>query len=739
MNKKLIIYCAAGLAAMIAVIGIAVAFLYSGVESEEDITIPDHSHFMLLPAVPSDAVMVAGFSDAEDYLGRIYSSSNFAKELHIAADSAGVDLDAILISFHYVGKLQPLYVFEAGDSAQHPGQIASFLMNFAKSKGLHSQFVDGASTSVERKLSKHSVVLVSPSETLLKSSVRHMQKAVSVMDAPGFAAAADKAGQEVIFVSSAYAGKLITASMTRKYFKYADFIRKISDWLVFNIEECSDEDILFSGNIVSERESSKLLTALAEAGADGSELSKMIPSYTVSAISLPLKNYGSYVPAYDEFLDYAQNLQFVTSQRKNLKSAQGIAPVDFYIDAKIKEAAKVSFYKGNELQSVNLIKVSDPNLEKLFSQTDIKSLKGYTPQLHSYPLADFAAAGIGRIFSLSDETHFTYIDGWIVSGSEEAVRDYADGVALSYNLKEYMQNAGLQDLLSPVSAFTAYLSFSESDEALSSMFSKEFFSELSLFSSAFDYSGAVLLFEDAKETDKFSLRIFSRNIERSKAPVAERDVKVEIPTGPFKVKNSGTGKTNLFYQQENLYLCLQEEGGKGLWGVPFTKPICGAVHNVDFYANGKIQFLFGAGSEIYLIDRLGRFVKGFPFNTGKEILLGPDVYDFSGRRKYNIMVLHKDNTIEMYNLQGQKPASWKTISPSETITGLPERLELSGSTFWVVRTAVQTLIYPFMGGEPVTELASDQMAMPETEVTVIDGTTVEVKCYDGKKRKLKIK
>jgi hypothetical protein len=48
------------------------------------------------------------------------------------------------------------------------------------------------------------------------------------------------------------------------------------------------------------------------------------------------------------------------------------------------------------------------------------------------------------------------------------------------------------------------------------------------------------------------------------------------------------------------------------------------------------------------------------------------VYDFNGAKAYNIMVLHKDNTIEMYNLKGRKPSSWKTIAAPETIKSLPE-------------------------------------------------------------------
>ena len=228
--------------------------------------------------------------------------------------------------------------------------------------------------------------------------------------------------------------------------------------------------------------------------------------------------------------------------------------------------------------------------------------------------------------------------------------------------------------------------------------------------------------------------MLSLQMKKTKAPSFERDTTVVVPAGPFKVKNSHTGKMNTFYQNSQNALCLRDENGKDLWGVPFGKPICGTVHNVDYYANGKLQFLFGAGNSIYLIDRLGRYVNGFPLELGEEIVLGPDVYDFSGARKYNIMVLHKDNTIQMYNLKGKMPQAWKGITAAETIKALPERLTLSGKDFWVVRTSIQTLIFPFYGGEPLTVYEGDSKIRPDSEVKVAGPMSVDVSCYDGKTR-----
>ena len=93
----------------------------------------------------------------------------------------------------------------------------------------------------------------------------------------------------------------------------------------------------------------------------------------------------------------------------------------------------------------------------------------------------------------------------------------------------------------------------------------------------------------------------------------------------------------------------------------------------------------------------------------------------------------------MYNLQGQRPSSWTTITAPQTIMGLPERLEISGKTFWCVRTSIQTLIYPFGGGQPLTTLEGDEMILPNSKITVKTNFTVEVDCYDGKKRTVKLK
>lgn len=710
MSRKSLILCLSILALLIVGTGIAVAFLYKDTDADKGkkaVKVADQERYVLLSAVPSDAVLVACFSDR------------------------GPSGSRMVVSLHYSGKLLPLYIYDAGKPSEtgSPSQEASDLIDSLAEKGLTARFA----------ISDRSMVVASESEVLVQSALRHISKSMSVMDAPGFADATSLvSGNDVLFVSNVHASYLMPAVFTKKYTSYSSFVSRLSEWTAFDITE-SGKSFSMDGSVVYGGDAAEYMTVLQKSSSSVSALSGILPSYAVFAASLPLDGIEEYTDAYDAFLDSRQLLQKNNAAKKALSGKTGISPENLMASVGVREVAVASFMAGGKLQKVNLIRTGKDIPEVLFKGTEGFSKKDYVPAIHAWPYAGFTASLFGNLFALEDESCFTWIDGWVVSGSMEAVDEYVSGRALEYSLAQYMADASKPDLLAGrKSSFVAYFSFSEDYKILDNVFKTSFLNMTSPLYADAEYSPAVLSVSPGKDNPTLSFDMYRLKLEKTKAPAFERDTTVTVPKGPFEVKNSGTGKMNRFYQNSHLSLCLSENG-KDLWGVPFKEPICGTAQNVDYYANGKLQIVFGAGSRIYMIDRLGRYVTGFPVDLKKEILIGPDVYDFNGTKKYNIMVLHKDNTLEMYNLKGEKPAPWKGIRAEETIKALPERISVGGNSFWVVRTSIQTLIYPFYGGEPFTVFKGDQMIRPDSDIKIIDGMTVEVACYDGKRRTVKIR
>lgn len=695
MSRKSIILCLVALAVMFVGISVAVLYLYSDVESpkasKKSHVAADDRH-MVLSAVPSDAVLAASFEDFRT------AAPSLIEGLELVE---GFGKSRMAVSLHYSGKLLPLYVFEAkGDET-----VVEELTEHLGTKGFSVSVKDG-------------FVLASPSETILKSSVRHLEKKVSILDAAGFDEAASSVkGADVLFISNAHMGRLLPAVLNKTYAGSKDFLVRLSDWTAFDLSR-SAETVSLDGAAVYDRESTDFMTVLEKSIPSVSSVSSVLPSYTLFAVSLPMKEIEPYIAAYQSYLDTRQKLQTNLASRNAFEKEYKVTPEALAAALGIREVAAAFIKNGSDIEKITLLRTGK-NADYVDS-VDYDSM---------------ASVLFGDFFSRKGETETIFADGWIISAGKETIKAYKEGEIAKYSLKNLLTDTGKGDLLArKATSASVYFSFSEERSALKDLFTPAFLKLLTPLIEEAEVAPAVLSISKDKIGMGLDFEMFALSLQKSNEAVFERDTTVVVPSGPFKVKNSGTGKMNEFYQNSHKSLCLREDG-KDLWGIPFDKLICGRAGTVDFYANGKLQILFGAGSSIYLLDRLGRYVTGFPLDLKKDILLGPDIYDFSGNRKYNIMVLHKDNTIEMYNLQGAKPASWKGIAVGdETIKSLPERIDLGGSTFWIVRTSVQTLIFPFYGGDALTVFDGNQRIRPDSEIKKLDGTTVEFTCYDGKVR-----
>ena len=758
MSKKSIIICLSIIGVFLIVVAAAVSLLYSGTGRTKD-SVAENRQFMLLSAVPSDASAVLKYEDMSSMLkcivsgessmhfftagrGDAGSMASFLEDIGSSSSLYGGLMDCpSVLSVHDLGKSVSLLLIDAGKSGAESSEQVSAFLSAAQKAGMAAVYADGHDYApVGSPVRKRSLILVSPSDILVESALRHLKSEVSVLDRAGVPETVMKvsAGNMVIVPDS---GTTDLASHVLKgsFGKTAGFISDFAGCAAFEISAYGPERLALKGKAYSDGRQDDFMNIYSGIGPASAAISSVLPSYTIFAASVPLDDVQAYLDAYLKFAGTRTLVRNIESERSRLKKASGYEPADWAAALGLEEVAVAGFKVGGKLEKVILARLGRVNFPVLFKGiTDIDE-DDFEDLIRPYAYKGYLSSLFGNLFSTEDESSFIVHDGWLIAGSRNALSEYTEGRATEYPLSAFFSDASVEDKLSGKNSyFVSYLSLTEDAGYVSSVFSPAFLKGIMASTEDISYEPAFFTVHEDKSGLNLNLDIFRTTVLKSQAPTFERDTEVIIPEGPFRVKNSGTGKWNLFYQQENLYLCLQEEGGKGLWGVPFDAPICGCAQTVDYFANGKLQILFASGSRLHLIDRLGRFVNPFPVELGKPVLVGPDVYDFSGRRKYNVMILHTDNTIEMYNLQGRRPPQWKTITAAETIKGLPERIKVGGSTYWVVRTSIQTLIFGFYGGEPLTDFSGDRMIRPDSEVTPAGDGSVEVLCYDGRKHTVRL-
>lgn len=734
MNRRTLIICISALSALVILVAGAVTLLYSekgsvNSPSGDELYEIAASSRPVMNAVPSDAAMILHCSTMRDAIdvmtdstwtfGSMFSGSgksNFRKFLSRVSMLVGDEARALrnsemAVSMHYSGNIVPLMLVSVSGFPKDSTKGEWSIVRAADSARIAYRIFDNAGDCAPS-LKRKTVLAFSPSETLVMSAGRNLEAGTSVLKDEECAAAVASVGNEsAIFVNHSYSGKIVSSFFASKLRGQEGFLKSFADWTVLTINDMTDRRLALSGTSAS-FESPAFFSNLYKGLAPGlSTVKFVLPAGTLSASMLQLSSTESYVTAYKKYIDAVGRLPKYNAALEAFRTNDGVAP-DVWVNAlKIKEICKANVPVSGGETSVLLMKPGKDDPAQLFRGSEIKSVKEYDGGVLKSGL--FASVGtlFGNIFSIKDSTYI-FKDGWLICGAPSALEQFTAGKRRT--LADYLSEAGAGSMIR--SSGTIF----------------------QMYSSA---ASPVVLSIEPGETS-FLMNIEAQQVKfagvNEDAPAAAKDTVVTVPSGPFKVKNCATGKTNLFSQQSNNWLVLKDEKGKGLWGVQFGTPICGAVSEIDYFGNGKIQFLFASGSKLYLIDRLGRFVKPFPVELGKEVLVGPTAYDFSGAHAYTAMVLHKDNTIGMYDLHGKTPSAWKGIKSEETIKSLPELLRVKGKRFWVVRTSVRTVIYGFDGGSPVYNPGGNKMLRPDAKIKVNDNGSVSALCQDGKERVLKL-
>lgn len=637
----------------------------------------------LLKAVSEDAACVFAFSSlkrASELLSdttKVYgalafdsqSSSvrEFVTGLQDACPGSGLKGARSLVSLHFRGNLVPLLVCDAA----HVGD-SSAVSDFAAACGVVSRFHTGADG--------RSYFLASGSATLVNASVRHLEESSSILGDADFQACLERlSGDDAILWSHEYAGKLLGGYMDRRYSACSQFLRRAASWTGVSISENTPARAVLDGVAVSsEADASAYVNVLKALKPAPAAAGKVLPGTTVFALSLPLNDSRLAHRRYLSYLDASMKLPSNQQKAASLKASTVSKPEEWLRE-----------YDPQELVYASWRDAGGKPLEAVLMRPGRKPRK-LSREPEQYAFQGYAGVCFGEIFAIADESAAAGVGAWIVSGSEAAVTDIIAANEAGDVLKSAFPSG-------PCTA-AAFVSLGACpvDETFRAPLSSEL--KRSLLGAAsqtatLTLKGDALTVEVIRRQEPLS----SRKSESAPAYT------IDIPSGPFEVTNCYTGKKNKLYQNSHLSIVLQDENGKDVWGVPFKERICGMVQEIDYYANGKIQFLFAAGSRLYLMDRLSHTVRGFPSELGKEVLLGPSVYDFTGAHGYTAVVLHKDNTIGMYNLHGKAPDKWQGIAPEEMISGLPELVDIKGVKYWLVPTVTGSQLYPFYGGEQVTD------------------------------------
>ena len=176
----------------------------------------------------------------------------------------------------------------------------------------------------------------------------------------------------------------------------------------------------------------------------------------------------------------------------------------------------------------------------------------------------------------------------------------------------------------------------------------------------------------------------TRYNERKLTNTAQERITTSFSTAIHKasvVKSHVSRSEEVFVQDSAFNISLVSPVGNVLWKMALGQPIVGEVQQVDYFKNGKLQFLFITPTTLYIVDRLGNPVPPYPLNLKMKDAAQVSVIDYDHSKKYRFLVVSKTGKLWMYDKDGSLLEGWNPKNLEGSLLVAPQHYRIRGKDY----------------------------------------------------------
>lgn len=692
----------------------------------------------LIASNPLSDNLLSSNREFKTFLNRLYSFFKSGSNYNNANFKS-------VLSFHYSAnnEISPLFIIHCPiiNDLKHINHLKESI-NVTKT---HRKFnnIDIYKIPGGELLFWNDYVIVSSSAILIESSVRHLLSNSSILDNSIFDSILVESNESRVrvFINHSQIGKIFSGIGDRSSLRYADFFLKFCSWSSYYLE-CNSDNIKFIGrphNILGSLYYSQIFE---DNKPQKSSIYDLLPYNTFSVTSFTVADINKIISKsirYREFSGKGTN--------PDLNSTKWLGSLS------LSSISQALIPYGSQLVPFTILSLEKSKfgfLKDIFSNDSDLSIQKFE---HS----DIFRLYFGDLFK-RDRTNSFFVQDkdYILISDSLLLNEYIKGSFNRFTLSDYLSQTKMSRYSQTSDSYlSSFVNGSFIADSITRYFRRDVRNELDSYIKSKNILLTSFQIFQSKEGPYLRFHLYADSL--SRLPVAkiadtikpigwENDTVIVVPKGPFELINFNNGDKEFLEQLPNNWLRLSDKNRKGLWGIPFKEQLKGYVEQVDYFNNGKLQMMFASSDEIYLLDRTGRYVYGFPKTLRDSIILGPKIFEIEDSQ--NVMLLHKGNFLRLYSLNMTHKEDWRDISLDETIKDFPEIIIVNGKNYFVLRTMLRTSIFNIEGKE-VGDLKGKYRLRPDTEIILHENGVIFAKTIanfgvlldleTGKYKKVKIK
>ncbi len=333
------------------------------------------------------------------------------------------------------------------------------------------------------------------------------------------------------------------------------------------------------------------------------------------------------------------------------------------------------------------IEMADASLQKILNAT-----KGKKEVLNylNYSISDlnvpaFLPTILGDFYMGLNKSYYTILEDYIVFAND--ISNLKNIIYSYLSTKTLVKNVHFNkftDNLSSTSSYLLYINCKKISNFYSYFLHPDWAKQFNTVNAKIkELDGLAIQFVSNSNLYYTNVFVNKMDIKENEAvSLIECSLDASYSQKPWVVINHTNNEKELMVQDHKNTLYLINNVGKIIWKKSLKNQIVGDIHQVDCYKNNKLQYLFGTGKELHLIDRNGDDVSGFPVKLKNEQTCGIAVLDYDKNRNYRILI-PTQNKILNFGIEGKEIGGWEFKPTSHKIVTIPQLMQLNNKDYIV--------------------------------------------------------
>ncbi len=669
-------------------------------------------HFLRENRIWIDFINTTDRGKTDSLLLRVLEQVNNAAPLKKLLDSEGVNL-----SLHQVGKdrLIPLF-FISFESSHSDNEFEQLMLGLVENRAMVNERkyetetlfdVSGEPAFIQGKFSFTCVgglCLLSSSAMLVEEAVRTLHAESNLSSDTGLQLVRETAGKYVranIYINYRKLQELFHPFIRESAWQALDAFSELATWGELDLDIKRDA-IILNGMTYADPQKALFLGAFADKSAVRIELHEMMPSGTSYFLHLGIGNRRIFMEKMIDYINESGESEKFAGESQRLKKQYGIDPLEdlmrvlddemawFALEGETQrpgdELVVFETKSGSETTDVVLHWIKQYLQVHAFDMRSMRHVYQLDNQtsynIYKLPEKYFEGTPAERLFN----NYFTVFENYLLFGPSVDVLSrviYQNVLHKTFGndpvykeMSEYLSNRSNVTLFFRPFAYLDYKRTMLNDQAKRQLEATELFLRR--------IPGIVLQYSNEGRLCYQSIGFrYASQIKEKALTVWESLLDSAAAIKPVLVINHNTSEKEIFVQDASNKIYLLNSTGRILWKQPLEGPILGTIRQVDFYKNGKLQYLFNTQKRIYLIDRNGNSVERYPIALRSDATNSLALFDYDKRRDYRIFIATADRKIYVYDIEGNLVTGWKFGKTESKVTGQIQHFRISDKDYIV--------------------------------------------------------